>query len=86
VALGRHPTILGIIERIQVGAKEWTPWQWLSLEQIHTRTDRLVNQLNAKKLEALNVGRMLAHRGRVIDDHKRFVLAVASGEYRGVGV
>jgi hypothetical protein len=79
--LGRHPSVLGILEQIQEGAKERTPWKWLSMDQMHKHTERLVTQVNAKKLEALNLGRMLSRRGRVIDDYKRFVLAVASGDF-----
>lgn len=55
-----HDSVNGIIECIQHGAPECMAWQWLSINQLHQQAEHLKHQLNMKKLQALNAGRILA--------------------------
>ncbi|KIJ45014.1 hypothetical protein M422DRAFT_167515 [Sphaerobolus stellatus SS14] len=66
------------------GAPERTPWQYLSLSQLRERERQLTTQLNTIKLQVLNSDRHLAYRTRVIDDHKRFIVAISTGDVKRI--
>ena len=80
-ALHWHRVVCSVRKWIEEGAPEHIPWYWLSISQLHERETRLRHQINTQKLTVLNAARALGHRNRVIDDHKRFMLAVASGRF-----
>lgn len=81
LGLRKSPILSGILQRMSVGAKEHTPWIWLSHAQLQERAHRLERQVNSLKLHALNTGNKLARRTTVLDDHKRFVMSIATGVY-----
>ena len=74
-----HPIIQGIIERDALGARENTPYQWLSHHHISELLHHKNQQINALKLTRLNLERSLLHRARSLSDFKRFVFAVSRG-------
>lgn len=78
-SLKHNPNVCRIVEHIEAGAKEHTNWKWLSFSQLQERAERLARQLNETRLTALNTRRKLAHRARVLENHKRFLIHVASG-------
>jgi hypothetical protein len=55
VKIGQLPVVKKIIEHVKNGAKESTPWFWLSLRQLHECDQRIQHQLNASKLHMLNL-------------------------------
>ncbi|GJJ15796.1 hypothetical protein Clacol_010074 [Clathrus columnatus] len=83
-ALKANTILCGILQHISIEAKEHTPHKWLSHAQLEEKMDRVGRQLNTLKLHALNTGRRLARRTTVLDDHKRFVLSIATGKIQNL--
>lgn len=52
--LKRNTILCGILQRMTTGAKEHTPYKWLSHSQLEERTYQLGRQVNSLKLHALN--------------------------------
>ena len=75
----KHAVIQGIIERDKLGARENTPYQWLSYNHLAQLLHRKNEQLNDLKLIRLNLERSLLRRARSLSDFKRFVFAVSCG-------
>jgi hypothetical protein len=76
----KHDIIQGIMERHKLGARENTPYQWLSHNQVSQLLHRKDEQINNLKLARLNLERSLLHRARSLTDFKRFIFAVARGD------
>lgn len=79
-SISRHNIVSGIIHRINFGASEHTPWKWLSIDQLLEVNSRLSRQNKQLRLNSLNMARKLTSRITVLDEHKRFLLCIASGK------
>ena len=75
-----HPIIQGIMERDRLGARENTPYQWLSHNQLSHLLHRKNKQINDLKLTRLNLERSLLRRARSLSDFKRFIFAVSRSD------
>lgn len=78
-SISNHNIVTGIIQRINFGANEHTPWKWLGFDQLREVTCRLSRQNKQLRLESLNMARKLTSRITVLNEHKRFLLCIASG-------
>jgi hypothetical protein len=65
------------MERNELGARENTPYQWLSHNHVSQLLHRKDEQINDLKLARLNLERSLLRNARSLNDFKRFVFAVA---------
>jgi hypothetical protein len=74
-----HAIIQGIMERDELGARENTPYQWLSYNHTSQLLHRKNNLINDLKLARLNLERSLLRRARSLSDFKRFLFAVSRG-------
>lgn len=80
--LSHLPILDGIINRMNNGAHENTPRKWLGIAPLVESLERKDDQLNDFRLRGLNQGRMLTRRAGALDEHKRFVMAIASSDVK----
>lgn len=78
-SLLNHAIIQGIMERDKLGARENTPYRWLSHNHVSQLLHRKNKQINDLKLARLNLERSLLCRARSLSDFKRFIFAVSRG-------
>lgn len=69
---------MGIRHRALDGAKERTPWAYLSSAQMFSTLERKNEIINALKLKSLAASRMLGVRNRHIDGWKRLAIAIST--------
>lgn len=70
----------GIMERIQYGAHENIPLMYHGIEALITIARRKTDQIEQLHMSKLNDSRKLLVKAGALDDHKQWVLAVASGK------
>lgn len=69
----------GIMDRIQHGAHESLPLKYHGVAGLITIARRKSDQINQLRMSKLNDSRKLLAKAGTLDDHKQWVLAVASG-------
>ena len=69
---------MGIRHRALDGAKERTPWAYLSSAQMFSSLERKNEIINNLKLKSLSISRMLGVRNRRIEGWKRLAIAVST--------
>lgn len=76
--LHNHNIIMGIRHRALDGAKERTPWAYLSSAQMFSSLRHKNDIINNLKLKSLTTSRMLGIRNRYIEGWKRLAVAVST--------
>jgi len=69
----------GIVDRIHEGAHENTPLMYHPIGGLVEIVRRKINHINQLQLTTLNQTRKLTGKAATLDDHKQWILAVASG-------
>jgi hypothetical protein len=82
--LKKNSLIIRMEGRAQNGCSETTPRTHFTIGQLNTRIDKQNETLNKLKLRSLNTTRAIGKFARAVDEHKRFMMAVASGSYNQV--
>jgi hypothetical protein len=70
---------IGIIDRIKFGAHESTPYPYYGVGELMTIARRKAKQLDELRMSKLNDSRKLLVKMGALDDHKQWILAIASG-------
>lgn len=82
--IAKHSSFDGIVSRANDGCKESTPYHWLSPDQ-HTQLLRYKqSQLVTLRLSRLNQDHAALARTKHLEDYKRLLMAVASGDVKRV--
>ena len=76
--LHNHNIIMGIRHRVLDGAKERTPWAYLSSAQIFSSLERKNKIINNLKLKSLSISHMLGVRNCPIEGWKRLAIVVST--------
>ncbi|KAE9394828.1 hypothetical protein BT96DRAFT_998151 [Gymnopus androsaceus JB14] len=76
--LHNHNIIMGARHRFLDGVDENTRWQYLSPAQMLSVLERKTAQVRASRLQALNIGRVIATRNRRLDSFKRLSIAIST--------
>jgi hypothetical protein len=67
--------------RAKNGCEEHMPYNYQTMDQLYSLLYDKSTQINDLKLRSMNASRALGRFARVVDDYKRFVMAVGSGSY-----
>jgi len=74
----------GIIDRIERGVHENTPLVYHGVGGLLTVVRRKIDQIREMRLMKLNTSRKLSGKVAVLEDHKQWILAIASGKVERV--
>jgi hypothetical protein len=69
----------GIIHRMEHGVHENTPLAYHGVGGLVVAVRRKIDQVRQMRLTKLNTGRKLLGKSAILEDHKQWILAVASG-------
>ena len=69
----------GIIHRMEHGVHENTPLVYYGVGGLVVTVRRRIDQVRQMRLTKLNTGRKLLGKSAMLEDHKQWILAVASG-------
>ncbi|KAG6886090.1 hypothetical protein C0992_004688, partial [Termitomyces sp. T32_za158] len=82
--LAKNSVLEGIIRRMKNGIHESTPRSYYSLLHAFELLDHKTAQIDYLRLRGLNQACHLISHATALADHKRFMLAIASGKYERV--
>lgn len=83
-SLLRHPIVEGIVQRATLGTHENTPRDYLSVGNLLQSLERKTSQIDEMRITCLNNAKRLLSQAGVLNEHKRFVMAIGSGRVERV--
>ncbi|EIW75146.1 hypothetical protein CONPUDRAFT_66200, partial [Coniophora puteana RWD-64-598 SS2] len=82
--LGNNGQLVSIVKRMKDGVHENTPHIYQPISGLHSIIRTKTFQVQALRLGRVNLSKSLARKSSALDDHKRFLLAIADSDFSRV--